>query len=61
MKITLPMESAALLIEVKQLSGKSFNSLIKESILLLLQKQLELQNNQPKDHNVHYQISKSTN
>jgi hypothetical protein len=44
MKITLPAESAAMLIRAKQLSDKNFNSLIKESMVLLLEKYTKDQN-----------------
>lgn len=61
MKITLPIEAADMLIRAKQLSDKNINSLIKESMLLLLQKYTDkpLNNNQPKDQYVQYKTNPS--
>lgn len=41
MKLTLNTESSSLLIEAKKLSDKNFNSLIKESMELLLLKYIQ--------------------
>lgn len=46
MKITLPVEAADMLIRSKQLSDKNMNSLIKESMVLLLQKYTDNPTNQ---------------
>lgn len=51
MKITLNIEVAAMLIESRKLSDKNFNSLIKESMELLLQKYSN-QSIKTKEHNV---------
>lgn len=61
MKITLPVEAADMLIRAKQLSDKNINSLIKESMLLLLQKYTDKHssNNQPKDQYVQYNTNSS--
>lgn len=60
MKITLPVEAADMLIKAKQLSDKNINSLIKESMLLLLQKYTDKPpSNQPKDQYVQYNTNSS--
>ena len=60
MKITLPVEAADMLIRAKQLSDKNINSLIKESMPLLLQKYTDKHsNNKPKDQYVQYNTNSS--
>lgn len=52
MKITLNNEASSMLIQARQLSDKNFNSLIKESMELLVAKYSN--QSTTKEHNVQY-------
>jgi len=52
MKITLNTEASSMLIQARQLSDKNFNSLIKESMELLVEKYIN--QSTTKEHNVQH-------